>query len=129
MKMLADFAVLLFIVIIPSAMCIIHFRCPEWFSRWWKRLLWVIGTAIFSWCYVNASIWIPYTLKWWVPRGPEAGFALFFGWMYLWIVSVPVVAIYVAFRIIRWAVARRKEESPKINLSKCQENVQDGKGK
>jgi hypothetical protein len=97
---MAVFLFFFFVVVIPIAICIIHYKRPEWFSRW-KLLLWIIGSALLSWCYVNACIWIPYKLELFLPRGPELVFALLFGWMYLWLASIPTMIIYAVWRVIR----------------------------
>lgn len=91
---------ILFVLVIPLGLCFAVERCREWFAG--ARLpLWPIGVTLFSWLWVNGLILIPYYLGLTQIRGPEAAFALLFGWLYLWIAMLPVITIYLICRLIR----------------------------
>jgi hypothetical protein len=100
MSQLAGIIVLfLFVVVIPTLVCIAHWKRPAWFAEW-KAILWLLGSAVFSWTVVNASIWIPYWIEPWMFRGPEIFGILFLSWAFLWFASIPVVAVYLILRFI-----------------------------
>lgn len=100
MRIFASLVLIAYVVIIPVGICFLHAKRPNFFHKW-KLALWVIGTAVFSWVFINAVIVIPYLLGLFCPRGPEAVFALFFGWSYLWFASLPVLVVYGSLKIIR----------------------------
>lgn len=94
-----SFTLVLFVLVIPTVLCFIHSRQPQWFFRW-RQLLWLLGTAAFSWLWINSLIWVPYCLGLTRIRGPEAVFAMFFGWLYLWVAMLPVMTLYLLYRLI-----------------------------
>lgn len=110
MKILAGFTLLLYTVLVPCAVCLMHYRHPDWFSGWKKLLLWTVVSALFSWGFVNAILWIPTWLGLFRPRGPELAFALFLGWLYLWVDSLPVMLLY---WIVRGLFLKKHKPQPK----------------
>ena len=50
--------------------------------------------SLFSWAAVNGIVFLKYVLDPMSFQGPEGAFALFFGWLYLWITSLPVFLLY-----------------------------------
>jgi len=97
---IAVFMLILFVLVIPLGLCLAIDRRREWFAG--ARLpLWLIGITLFSWLSINSLIWIPYYLDLNQIRGPEAAFALLFGWLYLWVAMLPVITLYLLCRLIR----------------------------
>ena len=80
--------------VFPALLCYANWKYPKLFDNIWKFLGWVVGYSLFSWGYFIAVIWIPYVLGLYSIRGPELAFALFFGWIYLWVTSSPMFLCY-----------------------------------
>jgi len=97
---IAIVTLILFVLVIPLGLCVAVERRREWFAG--ARLaLWLIGITLFSWLCTNAAVWVPCYLGLTQIRGPEAAFALLFGWLYLWVTMLPVITIYLISRLIR----------------------------
>lgn len=54
----------------------------------------MLAYSLISWGLTISCILIPDYLDFYMMRGPEIAFALFFGWLYLWFTSIPVFLIY-----------------------------------
>mgnify|MGYP006922304802 CR=1 FL=1 len=101
MRILANTLLLLYVLVIPIGLCILWEYYPALFRRG-RLFLWIPGISIFSWVCVLGAILIPYYCGFFVPRGPELCFALFFGWLYLWIAGIPVFVIYGLLCLVRY---------------------------
>ena len=107
MEFVGWFVLIAYTVVIPAFVCTMHASHPELFHHYrWIR--WIFGGGLFSWCFINASIFIPMRLGLIVHRGPEFAFAILFGWMYLWIASLPFMLCYAAALVIRKWMTRKK---------------------
>lgn len=95
----------LYVFVIPCGLCFLREHRPDWF-RHGRLFLWIAALSVFSWCGVVGTVLISYFCGLFIPRGPELIFALFFGWSYLWIASVPVFAVYGILRLVRWLSLR-----------------------
>lgn len=106
MAFFAQSLLLLYLIAVPLLVCVIHSAWPELFRRG-RVVLWALGMAVLSWCVANgacALIVMSGPLR---PRGPEATFALLFGWGYLWVSAVPIVLAYIILSKIKRALAAR----------------------
>lgn len=84
---------LCYVLVFPLCICYLHYTRPYLFKTW-RLLVWIVLSGLFSWCFVNAAIWVPYWLGIFSPRGPELVFAMFFGWAYLWLAALPFGMLY-----------------------------------
>ena len=66
----------IYMLVIPACVCVLHYKKPLLFKGLWRKIIF-------------AAIYSKYAF-----RGPEIAFALFFGWLYLWIASIPVWFVY-----------------------------------
>ena len=98
--------VILFIyaTIFPLLVCVIHATHPALFRRG-RIVLWMLGAAALSWCFINGTYYLATVTGLYRPRGPEVMFAVVFGWIYLWIASIPVMLLYALLIQIRKAIA------------------------
>jgi len=101
------FTILLFTLIIPVSLYFIYRKHPQWFSDW-KIFCWPIGTAIFSWTYLNAPVLIGHLFGYYA-GGPGVAFNLLFGWLYLWMAAFPVILIGCAIALIRKMIRKIKK--------------------
>lgn len=92
--------VLLAGLFIPALLCFVNIKYPKLFNRLWKLLLWAIGYSLFSWGYWFGAIFIPSSLDLYSIRGPELAYVLFFGWLYQWVISIPVFIFYSIVKLI-----------------------------
>lgn len=83
--------------LLPSAGCLLFDRYNRYFHGH-RASIPILLYSLVSWATVNGFIFLKYSLDPMSIRGPEAGFALFFGWIYLWITSLPVFLLYAAVR-------------------------------
>ena len=88
-----------FFVIFPLSACLLFDKYREHF-RGGRVLLAIFLYSLLSWSVTNGIIVCRYLLDPVSFRGPEGVFALFFGWLYLWITSIPVFLICLTVRII-----------------------------
>lgn len=86
-------------VIYPFAIIWARETRPDW-MRGWRCRLFVVGALAVSWGVSVGSVFIPYELGWWTFRGPEAAFAVLFGWLYLPLMSIPVLGVYAVARAL-----------------------------
>ena len=93
------FVYALYFLVIPIAVCVLDFKCKRLFKGY-RKAIWAVGYALLSWVLILACILVPEYLGLYMVRGPELAFALFFGWIYLFISSIPVFFAYLIFNII-----------------------------
>jgi|GEM_PF-6146809 len=100
MSVLPWLALILYLIGFPALVCLLAEKRPALF-RFPTVLLVLFCAAVFSWLFTNALWWVPYTLGLIHIRGPEAVFALFFGWLYAGIAGTPFVLVYGILRELR----------------------------
>ena len=98
----------LFFFIYPLSACLLFDRYKGHFHGF-RVLNPVVLYSLLSWATVNGFVFLKYRLDPMSFRGPEGAFALFFGWLYLWITSIPVFLLYALVRMIFF---RTKKGSP-----------------
>ncbi|MCQ2392186.1 MAG: hypothetical protein MJ240_12255 [Kiritimatiellae bacterium] len=94
-------------VVYPFAIIWLRETRPGWMQRG-RCCLFVVGALLVSWGVSVGAVFIPYELGWWTFRGPEAAFAMFFGWLYLPLMSIPVLGTYA---VVRSLSSRRADTS------------------
>ena len=92
----------------PLSACLLFDRYKRFFHDF-RMLIPIVLYSLVSWGTVNGFVFLQYRLDPAGFRGPEGAFALFFGWIYLWITSIPVFLLYGAVRMISRST---KKESP-----------------
>ena len=100
MKILPWLALILYLIVFPALVCLLAEKRPALF-RFPTVFLVLFCAAAFSWLFTNALWWIPYSLGLIQIRGPEAAFALIFGWLYAGIAGTPFFLIYGILRFVR----------------------------
>ena len=108
MNILFYIFIALFFFIYPLSACLLFDRCNGHFHGF-MVLNPIVLYSLLSWVTVNGFVYLNYLLDPQSFRGPEGAFALFFGWLYLWITSMPVFLLYPAVRMI---FRRTKKENP-----------------
>ena len=88
-----------FFVIFPLSACFLFDKYRQFF-RGSRVLLAILLYSLLSWSVTNGVIYFRYLLDPMSLQGPEGVFALFFGWLYLWITSIPVFLIHLIIRVI-----------------------------
>ena len=96
-----------FFAIFPLSACLLFDKCREHF-RGGRVLLAIFLYSLLSWGVTNGVIYFRYLLDPMSLQGPEGVFALFFGWLYLWITSIPVFLIHLTVRVITSIVNKKK---------------------
>ena len=96
-----------FFVIFPLSACFLFDKYREHF-RGSRMLLAIFLYSLLSWGVTNGVIYLRYLLDPMSLQGPEGVFALFFGWLYLWITSIPVFLIHLTVRVITDMVNKKK---------------------
>ena len=96
-----------FFVIFPLSACLLFDKYRQFFTGS-RVLLAIFLYSLLSWGVTNGVIYFRYLLDPMSLQGPEGGFALFFGWLYLWITSIPVFLIYLTVRVITSIVNKKK---------------------
>ena len=86
-----------FFVIFPLSACLLFDKFRQYFKGG-KVLIAIMFYSLLSWSVTNGVIYFRYLPDPMSLQGPEGAFALFFGWLYLWITSIPV---FLAHSIIR----------------------------
>lgn len=94
-------------VIYPFAIIWVRETRTDW-MRGWRCCLFALGALAVSWGVSVGVVFIPYEFGWWTFRGPEAVFALFFGWLYLPLMSIPVLGVYAVVR----SLSSRRSDTP-----------------
>lgn len=106
-------------VIIPLAVCRWHFKNKNALD-FGRIFIFAILYSLISWVGVLLLLHLPVFFGLYRIRGPELVFALFFGWAYLWIASLPCFTLYGLFLFVRW---RRKKA-----LRNATRNLHDPEG-
>ena len=96
-----------FFAIFPLSACLLFDKYRQFF-RGSRVLLAILLYSLLSWSITNGVIYFRYLLDPMSLQGPEGVFALFFGWLYLWIKSIPVFLIYLIIRVIAGVTNKKK---------------------
>ena len=88
-----------FFGIFPLSACLLFDKYRQFFTGN-RVLLAILLYSLLSWSITNGVIYFRYLLDPMSLQGPEGVFALFFGWLYLWITSIPVFLIHLIIRVI-----------------------------
>ena len=96
-----------FFVIFPLSACFLFDKYRQFF-RGSRVLIAMLLYSFLSWSVTNGIIYLRYLLNPMSLRGPEGVFALFFGWLYLWITSIPVFLAHFTVRIIHRVINKKK---------------------
>ena len=96
-----------FFAIFPLSVCLLFDKYQE-HCRGGRVLLAIFLYSLLSWSITNGVIYLRYLLNPMSLQGPEGVFALFFGWLYLWITSTPVFLIYLTVRVITGIIKNKK---------------------
>ena len=96
-----------FFAIFPLSACLLFDKYREHF-RGGRMLIAIVLYSLLSWSITNGVIYFRYLLDPMSLQGPEGAFALFFGWLYLWITSIPVFLIHLIIRVIAGGVDKKK---------------------
>ena len=88
-----------FFGIFPLSACLLFDKYRQFFTGS-RMLIAIVLYSLLSWCVTNGVIYFRYLLDPTSLQGPEGVFALFFGWLYLWITSIPVFLIHLIIRVI-----------------------------
>lgn len=91
----------------PLSAVLLFSQYKQYF-RGFRLLIAIFLYSFLSWGTVNGFILLRYLLDPMNFRGPEGAFALFFGWLYLWITSLPVFLVFPAVRTIYDTVRKEK---------------------
>jgi len=90
--------IFLFIAVFPTLIIFAIEKKRGYFSGL-KGIAAVLIISALSWLFINAAIFIPWALSLYRIRGPEAAFALLFGWAYIWFAPIPAFAIFWLYKI------------------------------
>ena len=96
-----------FFAIFPLSACLLFDKFREHF-RGSRMLIAIVLYSLLSWSVTNGVIYFRYLQDPMSLQGPEGAFALFFGWLYLWITSIPVFLIHLTVRVITGMVNKKK---------------------
>ena len=96
-----------FFGIFPLSACLLFDKFRERF-RGGRILLAIFLYSLLSWGVTNGVIYLRYLLDPMSLQGPKGVFALFFGWLYLWITSIPVFLIHLIIRVIAGITNKKK---------------------
>ena len=96
-----------FFVIFPLSACLLFDKYRPFF-RGSRVLLAIFLYSLLSWCMINGIIYLRYLLDPMSLQGPEGAFALFFGGLYLWITSIPVVLVHLIIRVSSGIADKKK---------------------
>ena len=88
-----------FFGIFPLSACLLFDKYRQFFTGS-RMLIAILLYSLLSWSVTNGVIYLRYLLDPMSLQGPEGVFALFFGWLYLWITSIPVFLIHLIIRVI-----------------------------
>ena len=96
-----------FFVIFSLSACLLFDKYRQFFTGS-RILLAIFLYSLLSWGVTNGVIYFRYLQDPMSLQGPEGAFALFFGWLYLWITSIPVFLIHLTVRVITGMVNKKK---------------------
>ena len=111
MKFLVYVYLAFFFFIYPLSACLLFDRYKRHFHGF-GLLNPIVLYSLVSWITVNGFVYLNYLLDPKSFRGPEGAFALFFGWLYLWITSIPAFLLYAAVRMICRRTEKGKPNRP-----------------
>ncbi|MBQ7393539.1 MAG: hypothetical protein IJV89_04220 [Lentisphaeria bacterium] len=97
----------IFFVIFPLSACLLFDKYRQYFKGG-KVLIAIMLYSLLSWSVTNGVIYFRYLLDPMSLQGPEGAFALFFGWLYLWITSIPVFLVHSIIRGIAGIAYKKK---------------------
>ena len=108
-----------FFGIFPLSACLLFDKYQQFF-RGSRMLIAIVLYSLLSWSITNGVIYFLYLLDPMSLQGPEGVFALFFGWLYLWITSIPVFLIHLIIRVIAGVTKMRQfQKSSKMPEKPC----------
>ncbi len=87
-----------FCLIIPGLFCLLLTKKPEWMRGVRRQMLVILGYSAFSYLFINSLWLIPHLIFGKPMEGPPQAFAVLFGWLYLWITSLPLLIVYGLYR-------------------------------
>lgn len=96
-----------FFAIFPLSACLLFDKYRQFFTGS-RMLIAIVLYSLLSWSVTNGVIYFRYLQDPMSLQGPEGAFALFFGWLYLWITSIPVFLIHLTVRVITGMVNKKK---------------------
>ena len=96
-----------FFGIFPLSACLLFDKYRQFFTGS-RMLIAIVLYSLLSWSVTNGVIYFRYLLDPMSLQGPEGAFALFFGWLYLWITSIPVFLIHLIIRVIAGVTDKKK---------------------
>ena len=96
-----------FFAIFPLSACLLFDKYRQFFTGS-RMLIAIVLYSLLSWSITNGVIYFRYLLDPMSLQGPEGVFALFFGWLYLWITSIPVFLAHFTVRIIHRVINKKK---------------------
>ena len=96
-----------FFGIFPLSACLLFDKYRQFFSGS-RMLIAIVLYSLLSWSVTNGVIYFRYLQDPMSLQGPEGAFALFFGWLYLWITSIPVFLIHLIIRLIAGVTNKKK---------------------
>ena len=99
-RVLPWLALFLYLIVFPALICLLAEKRPALFRFPTVQTV-LAAAAVFSWLFTNALWWVPCSLGLIQIRGPEAAFALIFGWLYVGIAGTPFFLIYGILRFVR----------------------------
>ena len=98
-----DFFVYIFLAfffgIFPLSVCLLFDKYRQFFTGS-RMLIAIVLYSLLSWSVTNGVIYLRYLLDPMSLQGPEGVFALFLGWLYLWITSIPVFLVHLTVRVV-----------------------------
>ena len=96
-----------FFGIFPLSACLLFDKYRQFFTGS-RMLIAIVLYSLLSWSVTNGVIYFRYLQDPMSLQGPEGAFALFFGWLYLWITSIPVFLIHLIIRVIAGVTNKKK---------------------
>ena len=97
-----------FFAIFPLSACLLFDKYRQFFTGS-RMLIAIVLYSLLSWSVTNGVIYFRYLQDPMSLQGPEGAFALFFGWLYLWITSIPVFLIHLIIRVIAGGGTDKKQ--------------------
>ena len=107
MDILLCIYLLSFFFVFPLTACLLFRKYTHCF-RGGRILIFILFYSLLSWIVTNGIIYLRYLFDPMSLQGPEGAFALFFGWIYLWLTSIPVFLVHLISRIISGIVKKKK---------------------
>ena len=121
-----------FFAIFPLSACLLFDKYRQFFTGS-RMLIAIVLYSLLSWSVTNGVIYFRYLQDPMSLQGPEGAFALFFGWLYLWITSIPVFLIHLIIRVIAGGVLIRNNnrrntplKTQKIVIPQLKTPAEDG---